>query len=375
MKKVFIIAGEPSGDALGASLLRDLRTKFGTDLSVKGIGGPGMAQQGLVSQFSMQDLTLMGVAEVLPKIPHILKRLRETVQAIVEFEPHVIITIDIPDFASRLAKRLQSQRRHGLKLVHYVAPTVWAWRPERAKKIAKLYDLLLCLFPFEPSYFTHEGLAAKFVGHPVVYRAARGDGARLRASLKLSADNMLLCLLPGSRRSEIERLLPVFLQTIAALRTRCVCKVILPTLPHLVPSVQNIIRDMPNITIVTGDQQKWDAMEAADIALAASGTVTLELAMADCPHIIAYQVSWLTHQIVRHIITTPYANLVNVALNQLVIPEFIQHDVVPEQMADCLHNILTKPELQHQQRQAFALLKKQLTAPQSAADVIEKLIQ
>jgi lipid-A-disaccharide synthase len=332
--RIVIIAGEASGDQLGARLLVDLLA-LQPDAEFMGIGGEAMATLGLKSLFPMSDLSLMGLAEVLPKIPLILRRLKQTARAIIEFKPDIVVTIDAPDFSKRLARRLQPLRRRGTKLVHYVAPTVWVWRAGRAKVMAKLFDHLLCLFPFEPPYFEKFGLPTSFVGHPLAMRAVvKGDAERLRQKLGINADQPVLCLLPGSRVGEVRPLLPVFLATFQKLKQQnSEWIAILPTLENLKPLIQTMVPD--GVHILTGPQNKLDAFALTAEqggALAASGTISVELAVSSVPHLIAYTVHPLTYWIARRVVQTPFVNLINILAGAPIIPEILQDEVTSEKL-------------------------------------------
>ncbi|WP_316976357.1 lipid-A-disaccharide synthase [Shumkonia mesophila] len=333
---VFLVAGEPSGDALGARLMAALKARTGGAVRFAGVGGEGMADQGLDSLFPMAELSVMGVAEVLPRLPRILRRLAETARAARRLRPAAVVTIDAPDFCFRLAKRL---RGAGIPLIHYVAPSVWAWRPGRARKIAGFLDHLLALLPFEPPYFEREGLACTFVGHPVVESGADlGDGRRFRERHGIAAGAPLVCVLPGSRRSETARLLPVFAQAVAGLRAnRPDLRAVVPVIGAVADEVARAAAGWPvPATVVHGRADKIDAFAAADVALAASGTVALELAMAETPAVIAYRVNPLTAWLARRLVRVPYANLVNLVLDRPAVPELIQEDCRPERLTAAL---------------------------------------
>lgn len=322
--KVFVIAGEASGDLLGASLvaaLRDLRS----DVQIRGVGGPAMAEEGVESLFPLQDLSVMGVAEVLPALPRILRRMSQTVSEILSFKPDVVVTIDSPDFCFRVARRMRA-KAPGIRLVHYVAPSVWAWRPGRAKTVAGFLDHLLTLLPFEPPYFTRHGLGATFVGHPVVEKLGqRGDAARFRRAHGLKAAQPVLTLLPGSRVTEIDRLLGVFAGAAEiVLRARPDTAVVLPTLPNLRGRVESFFAGRGiNPVIVDSAEEKFDAFAASTAAVAASGTVTLELALCDVPHLVAYRLGPVSALIARLFIRTRFVNLVNILLDRMAVPEYL----------------------------------------------------
>ncbi|MDX9861038.1 MAG: lipid-A-disaccharide synthase [Rhodospirillales bacterium] len=337
---IFLVAGEPSGDALGARLMAALKARTGGAVRFAGIGGEGMAVQGLDSLFPMGELSVMGLTEVLPRIPRILRRLGETTREVRRLQPAAVVTIDSPDFCFRLAKRL---RGAGMPLIHYVAPSVWAWRPGRARKIAGFLDHLLALLPFEPPFFEREGLACTFVGHPVVDSGAdQGDGDAFRARHGIPVEAPLVCVLPGSRRSETSRLLPVFAQTVARLQeARPALQAVVPVIGAVADEVAGTVAGwtVPT-TVVRVRAEKNDAFAAADVALAASGTVALELAMADLPAVIAYRISPPSAWLARRLVRVNYVSLVNLVLDRPVMPELLQEECRPERLAGVLATLL-----------------------------------
>mgnify|MGYP001217580156 CR=1 FL=1 len=340
---IFLIAGEPSGDLLGAHLIGALRRLGPPGLRFAGIGGPRMIEAGLEPFFPMHELAHMGLAELLHHIPHILRRIRQTVVEIQRVRPAALVTIDAPDFSFRVAKQLKGK---GIPLIHYVAPTVWAWRPKRAQKIAGFLDHLLALLPFEPPYFTKVGLPCTFVGHPIIEsRAGSGDAARFRSQNGLDASTPLLAVLLGSRNGELRRLAPIFGDTVARLRARhpeLVC--VVPTLPALADRVRSLTQDWHGHVIVVGtDQEKYDAFAAARAALACSGTIALELALARLPAVIAYRISAVTAFLYRRLIKIRFANLVNIMHDRLVVPELIQENCTAEQLAAACDQLLADP--------------------------------
>ena len=336
---VYVIAGEASGDILGARLMVQLKDKNDA-IQFVGIGGPKMTEQGLQSLFPMEELSLMGLAEILPHLPKLIKRINQTVADVMSKQPQILLTIDAPGFCFRVAKKLKASN---IKLVHYVAPSVWAWKPGRAKKVATFLDHLLVLLPFEPPYFERFDLATTFVGHSVVESGAdNGDGEAFRKRLNIDNQTPVMVLLPGSRRGEIEKLLPVFCQTAQMLSASHEgIKIIIPTLPSLSDSIAKIVEGWQiDVQIVEGDRDKFDAFAAADIALAASGTVALELAMAGTPAVIGYKVHSLTAWFVRKMIKTPYANLINIVLGYEAVPELLQEKCRPDLLAEALSGLL-----------------------------------
>jgi lipid-A-disaccharide synthase len=339
---IMLVAGEPSGDALGAPLMAALRALRG-DVRFSGVGGARMVGEGLESRFPMAELSVMGLTEVVPRIPLVLRRLRELESFARSTQPDAIVTIDSPGFNFRLCRRL---KRAGLPLIHYVAPTVWAWRPGRARKVARFLDHLLALFPFEPPYFEREGLGCSFVGHPVVESGAeRADGKAFRARHGIPPEAPLVVVLPGSRRSETSRLLEPFAETLALLTPRFPdLQAVVPTVETVAEEVSRAAKGWPVPTRVLPDfADKFPAMAAADVALAASGTVALELAMTGTPMVIGYRVSAVSAAIARRMIKVPYANLVNLLVGEGVIPELIQERCTPERLAKAVAEILVDP--------------------------------
>lgn len=352
--RLFIIAGEPSGDALGGPLIDHLRERF-PDLRLHGVGGTAMQEAGLESLFPMEELSVMGIAEVLPKIPQLLRRIGETARKIEEIRPDVIVTIDSPDFTLRVAKKV---RRLGIPIVHYVAPTVWAWRPGRAAKLAKIVDHVMALFPFEPEYFEAVGLKATFVGHPVVERQLpETDSATYRSSLGLEKDRRIISVLPGSRRGEIDRLMPVFGDALLRLLNTNEDKrlsVIIPTLPHLQSQVIESSNDWPCHVVTEPNRDRFfDALRISEAALCASGTVVLELARAGAPTIVAYRINRLTAMIARRLIKLKFVSLVNIIAGREIMPEFLQENCTAKNLSRALEKLLDDPAEQEKQRSAF----------------------
>ena len=347
--RIYLVAGEPSGDLIGAGLMQACHDQADYPIQFDGIGGLRMKEHGLTSLFPMTDLSIMGLIEILPRIPHILKRLHQTIDHIKKIQPDVIVTLDAPSFNFRLVKRLQNL---DTPLVHYTAPTVWAWRPGRAKKIAKIYDHLLTLFSFEPPYFEKHGLPTTFVGHPLVEKNIdQVDPTLFRQQHSLNHDVPIVCLLPGSRFGELTKLLPVFAQTMHALLKKMPdLKIVIPTLAHLQSRVQQFFQNYGlSPIIVIHDNEKYQAMRAVSVALAASGTITLELALARTPMVVAYKVHTLTAWILKFLIKTSWVALPNILLKKPIVGEYIQDDCNPEKLSDALYDILNNPSIREQQ--------------------------
>jgi lipid-A-disaccharide synthase len=342
---IYIVAGEPSGDLLGGKLMQALKERLGGDVRFAGIGGETMEAQGLVSRVALSELAVMGVLEVLPQARRIFRRVAETVADIERQKPVALVTIDSSGFTWRIAQRLR-KRRSTLPMIHYVAPMVWAWRAGRAKRVARWYDHLMALLPFEPPYFTAVGLSTSYVGHPVVESGAdRGDGAAFRRRHAIPDDVPLLAVLPGSRRGEVATLLPIFAETVERLGKKYPnLRAVIPTTATVADNVVLATETWPVRSIILrGPREKYDAFAASNVALAASGTVALELAMAKLPAVIAYRINKLTHAYVSRVVKVDYANLINVILDREAVPELLQYDCTPEKLFAAVEHLLDDP--------------------------------
>jgi len=341
--KLFLIAGEPSGDRLGAALMAGLKSLVPVEFA--GVGGPLMQAEGMESLFPMEELSVMGIAEVLPKYFHLKRRIREAAEAAVASGAEALVTIDSPDFGLRVAALVKATRPR-MRTIHYVAPSVWAWRPGRAAKMAKVIDHVLALLPFEPPYMTAAGMTCDFVGHPVVSEP-------LATSTEVAAfagEGPLLLALPGSRRGEVTRLAPVFGEVVARLKDRQPdLRVALPT----VGSVSGLVEELTSgwavrPRIIQDPAEKRGAFAAASVALAASGTVSLELAANGCPMVIAYDMHPLTLWLMRRAALIDTVTLVNLVSETRVVPEFIGPDCRPDLIAAALQAVMADPDAQGQ---------------------------
>lgn len=351
----YLIAGEPSGDQIGARLMAALRQRAGDDVRFAGVGGEMMAAEGLRPLFPMRELSVMGIAEVLPRIPRILRRLGQTLADIAAEQPAAVITIDSWGFTGRVHKRLKASGS-AVPRLHYVAPMVWAWKEGRSRQLADRLDLLMCLLPNEPPYFTRHGLHAVHVGHPVVESGAgEGDGAGFRRRHGLG-EGPLLCVLPGSRHSETSRLLPVFGRTLGLLKARH------PRLRVVVPTIETVAEEvaaaaargpLPSL-VVRGQRDKYDAFAACDAALAASGTVALELAMAGLPGVIAYRMAAATSWLARRLVKLRWVCLVNILAERTVMPELLLENCQPHMLAEAVGRLLADPAARAAQRDGMA---------------------
>lgn len=356
-REFYIIAGEPSGDNLGADLMAALQAQGPTEFH--GVGGMNMQVSGLSSLFEMSELTVMGLSEVLPKLPNLIRRIRQTAEDVIARRPDALITVDSPDFTLRVAAKVK-KALPDLKVIHYVAPSVWAWRPGRAAKMARHVDHVLALLPFEPPYMHAAGMTCDFVGHPIAAwdRPAADEIAQYREALGIAPDQKALMVALGSRRGEVRRLSPAFTDAIALLRQKVPdLALIVPVAETVRDQVQETFADTPGdvhlLTELRSNSGKQLAFASADAALCASGTITLELAAAGTPMVAAYRTTWLTAQIVRRVIKINTANLINLISGQNVVPEFLQEFATPGALAAAVGPLLTDGEASARQAQAF----------------------
>jgi len=374
-KTFFIIAGEASGDVLGAKLMANLKKLSSEEAEFYGVGGEKMEEQGLKSQFPMSELSLLGFMEILPHIPNLLNRIDQVAKEIISIKPDVVITIDAPAFNFRVARKLKDS---GIKIVHYVAPSVWAYKPGRAKKIAKLYNHLLCLLPFEPPYFEKVGLSASFVGHPILEESFEGEGDLFRQKYSLNEEQKLICLMPGSRNSELERLLPVYKETISLLnKTFSNMAVVVLATERLKQKIYQETQDWPvKVIVCTERDEKNDALAASDIALAKSGTGTFEPAIAEVPMVIAYKVNPFSAWMLRRMIKIKYVNLLNIIMEREIIPELLQKNCTPEKLSDQISDLLLNEEKREEQLEGVkeALVRLGYGGKQSPSEKAARMI-
>ncbi len=364
--RLFLLAGEPSGDKLGAALIEGLRALTPT-AEIVGVGGPEMEARGLQSLFPMADLSVMGLVEVLPRYLHLRRRLREAAAAVAEMGPDALVTIDSPDFSLRLAALARGTSPR-LRTIHYVAPSVWAWRPGRAARMAKVVDHVLALLPFEPPYMEAAGMTCDFVGHPVAAEpiASAAEVAAFREAHGIAEATPLLLALPGSRRGEVARLANRFGEALRAVLARHPeARVVVPAVPHLAVLVADRIAGWPGRPILVDPGRddaaaKGAAFAAADVALAASGTVSLELAAAGVPMVIGYDMAPLTRAIVGRLLRVDTVTLVNLVSETRAVPEFLGRNCRPEPMAAALINLLEDPAARAAQEAALTLTMERL---------------
>ncbi len=366
--RIYLLAGEPSGDKLGAALMVGLKA-LAPKVRFRGVGGEMMIREGLKSQFPMEELSVMGIAEVLPKYPELKRRLNETVDDVLASNPDVLITIDSPDFSLRLAKRVKEEAK--IRTVHYVAPSVWAWRASRAEKMAAYIDQVLALLPFEPPYMEKVGMRCDFVGHPIATEPVGTDAEALafRAG-KGIGDAPLIMVLPGSRRAEVSRLAPVFGEALrATLKDHPQARVVVPAAAPVASAVIEATSKWPGAPVVLDPRDdpqaarmKRAAFAAADVALATSGTVSLELAANSTPMVIAYDMNWFSWQIMSRLARIDTVTLVNLVTEQKVIPEFLGPKCTPANIAEALGGLLDDQAKRWVQQAAMTEAMKRLGA-------------
>ena len=380
--KIYLIAGEPSGDALGARFMKAMKKKTRGNVEFFGVGGETMEAEGLNSLFDISDLAVMGIAEVIPSIPKVLRHIKETVNDIVKIKPDVVITIDSWSFGCRVQKALR-KKKLGIPQVHYVAPQVWAWKKKRARTMHKYVDHLLTLLPQEPKYFTPYGLDTTFVGHPVIESpVAKGDKESFRKKYKISKDKRIVCILPGSRHNEVATLLPIFIETAQKLNaTYDDLLFVVPTVKTVEKRVKGLMENCGFETlIVEGSEDRHNAMCASAAAIAASGTVALELAIANVPHIIGYKVSRFTAFLVKRLMHIQFVNLSNILLGREIVPELLQDACVPDNIARYIKRFLEQDDLYRHEIDGFKKVREVLglgeqTPSENACDVILNLIE
>ncbi|MCT4634824.1 MAG: lipid-A-disaccharide synthase [Rickettsiales bacterium] len=335
MRKIYIIAGEASGDNIGAKLMKAIRSQ-NPNVEFYGIGGDKMQGQKMKLLFPAKELSVMGFLEVLPHIFKFLKLIKQTIEDIIRIQPDVVITIDSPGFCFRVAKNVK-ERIKG-KLVHYVAPTVWVYKPERAKKIAKLYDHLLVILPFEPEYFLKEGLATSYVGHPAIEDLKMQDKQIFRNKYKIPQGNLLVCLAPGSRKQEIKRLLPIFLESIQYLskKVKQNITIVIPIKDYLKKMIEEGIDESLDIILVD-EKDKEGLFSSCDVALAKSGTITTELAFYQMPMVVGYKINPISYWLLKRMVVGKYATILNVLADKELVPELLQDKCNPLEIGEALY--------------------------------------
>jgi lipid-A-disaccharide synthase len=356
-RRIFLIATEESGDRLGANLMKVLRQRLGGAVRFEGVGGRAMAREGLSSLFPIEELSIMGLAGVVRQLPKILRLIRQTTDAVLEAPPDMLVIIDSPDFTHRVARRVRA-RDASIPIIDYVSPSVWAWRPGRARAMRRYVDHVLALLPFEPeAYVRLRGPPCSYVGHPLVEQIATLRPDKAEQGRRDGAPPVLL-VLPGSRRSEIRHHMAVFGATLGRLQAQGVAfELILPTMPHLQEAVGQALKNWPvQPRVVVGETDKKAAFRVAHAALVKSGTVTLELALSGVPMVAAYRVGSAEAWVLRRAIKTSSIILANLVIGENVVPEFVQQDCTPEKLLQPLAALLSDSPLRRRQAEVFATL-------------------
>jgi lipid-A-disaccharide synthase len=353
--KIFLIATEASGDRLGASLMKVLRQRLGDAVRFEGIGGQQMAREGLASLFPIEELSIIGLTAVVRQLPKIVRLIRNTAKAVADAGPDALVMIDSPDFTHRVARRVRARDR-SIPIIHYVSPSVWAWRPGRARAMRTYVDHVLALLPFEPKEYERlRGPPCSYVGHPLTEQAKL---LRPKPEEQRRRDEPppVVLVLPGSRRSEISQHMAVFGQALARLHSEGMApELILPTMPHLQEAVSQALVDWPvQPRVVLGEQEKRAAFRIARGALAKSGTVTLELALAGVPMVAAYRTGAAEAWVLRRLIKANSVILANLVVGENVVPEYLQQDCTPEKLSHALREVLADSTLRQRQLNAFA---------------------
>ncbi|MDX1949976.1 MAG: lipid-A-disaccharide synthase [Rickettsiales bacterium] len=381
MPKIFIIAGEKSGDNLGAKLISALKAKQ-NDIEIFGIGGEEMEKTGLKSLFPMKEINLMGFAEIIPHLPNLINRINFTTKKILEEQPEIVITIDSPGFNYRIAKNLRKANFKG-KLIHYVAPSVWAYKEKRAKKTAKLFDTLLCILPWEPPYFEKYNLKTYFIGHSLFENLnilsdseKQNFREKLFAKNNIKNDEKLISVFVGSRLGEVKKHLPIIKKAQELISQKIDCKFAFLTIPHLQNYLESEIGKSDKIIISSENIEKQKIIQISDFAIVKSGTISLEVAALNCPQIIYYKVNKLSHFLIMRMIKIKFANLINISANEEIIPELIQNNCTAENISEKVLEFLENKNLSISQLEKAKIELKKLGSESNqnpselAADII-----
>ncbi|NEU95647.1 lipid-A-disaccharide synthase [Bradyrhizobium uaiense] len=375
VRKIFLIATEESGDRLGAALMKVLRQRLGDAVQFSGVGGRAMTAEGIEPLFPIEDLSIMGFAAVVKQLPKILRLIRRTADAVLADAPDMLVIIDSPDFTHRVARRVRA-RNPNIPIVDYVSPSVWAWRPGRARAMRRYVDHVLALLPFEPEeYRKLQGPPCSYVGHPLTeqFASLRPNDEEQR---RRDAQPPVLLVLPGSRRSEIRHHLALFGAALGQLNKQTPFELVLPTMPHLEAMVREGVASWPVVPrLAIGETEKRAAFRVARAALAKSGTVTLELALSGIPMVTAYRVGAAEAFILRRAIRVSSVILANLVIGSDIIPEFLQEDCTPDKLVPALADVLADSPERLRQLVAFATMDGKMSTgdqPPSvrAADIV-----
>lgn len=358
--RLFIVAGEASGDALGARFVARLRQQLGErPLELSGVGGGALIAEGLSSVFPQEDIAVMGFGPVIARLPLLLRRMADAAKAAAAFSPDLMLTIDAPDFSLRVAKKLR-RLAPSVPIAHWVCPSVWAWRQGRARRMRPHVDRILALLPFEPAALARlGGPETVYVGHPLMEHLADYRPGPAETAQRADAEAPLVLVLPGSRRSEIRHLMPPFAEAVAQVAERLPqARFVLPAVPRLAEAIGEQVAGWPvKPEVVTGEAAKLAAFRRARAALAASGTVTLELALAQVPTVAAYRGAGWEAALARRLIKLPSVILPNLIIGESVVPEFIQDEASPDALAKALLAVIPEGAARQRQLDGFAAVE------------------
>ena len=370
-EEILIVAAEASADQLAAKALRELRG-VRPDLRAFGLGGPRLREEGLEALYPAEAINVMGFAEVLPRIPRILSVLRGLKAAAQARRPRVALLVDSPDFNLRLAGRL---KQLGVKVVYYVSPMIWAWRPGRTRKIAGLVDRMLCILPFEERFYQGTGVQARFVGHPLAERPPPGPAAGYREALGLSAGRTTVALLPGSRAPEVKRIFPAMLEAAERIRKRHPdAQFVVPVAPTLrQEALRPFLASHAALPVTLVEGRAEEAVGAADAALVKSGTSTLETALMRRPMVVVYRMAWLSYLLAKLLVRVAHFALVNVLAGRRLVPELLQREASPERMAEEVERLLLDPAAREAQLRGLDEVRGSLGGPGAARRVADEI--
>ena len=374
--KIYIVAGEPSGDILGDQLIKSLQTKFDSPI-FNGVGGEKMQSNNFRSLFDMSHISIFGIFPVIKKLFFLLRKINDVVNDIVQIKPDIIILIDSPDFNHRVAKKVK-RYLPDIPIICYVAPTVWAWRHGRAKKMSKYFNYLLSVIPFEVNFFEKYGLKTTYVGHPFIEKVKKIDDKNFSNQLDLLNGDKTIIFLPGSRRSEIERHSPIMSQAIEYLRSQDLKINILIATGH--KQLNQIREYFPDIKVITDDNEKYSLFKIADFACAASGTVTLELGLTETPTIVIYKMDKFTWFFISRMVKVKFVSLVNLILGRESSKELLQDNYTKENLIDEINKLLLDTEIQKKQiedlREFKLIMKKNINNPsENASNIIKNILE
>ena len=374
--KIYIVAGEPSGDILGDQLIKSLQTKFDSPI-FNGVGGEKMQSNNFRSLFDMSHISIFGIFPVIKKLFFLLRKINDVVNDIVQIKPDIIILIDSPDFNHRVAKKVK-RYLPDIPIICYVAPTVWAWRQGRAKKMSKYFNYLLSVIPFEVNFFEKYGLKTTYVGHPFIEKVKKIDDKNFSNQFDLLDGDKTIIFLPGSRRSEIDRHSPIMSQAIEHLRSQDLKINILIATGH--KQLNQIREYFPDIKVITDDNEKYSLFKIADFACAASGTVTLELGLTETPTIVIYKMDKFTWFFISRMVKVKFVSLVNLILGRESSKELLQDNYTKENLIDEINKLLLDSEIQKKQiedlREFKLIMKKNINNPsENASNIIKNILE